>query len=94
MGEEKNELSRSAQSMPSPRLGVSWTSDHALRGVGSELSPAIAALVMTPHSNGDDAGIEEASPRLSGQPSRYLPLAKTCTERILAEKRKPCCAAV
>lgn len=65
-GEEKSELSRSAQSMPSPRLGVSWTSDRALRGVGSELSPAIAALVMTPHSNGDNADVEEASPRLSG----------------------------
>ena len=65
-GESGTELKVSPQRLPSARLGVSWTSDPAGKGVGSELSPAIAALVMTPHSNGDTADVEDVSPRLAG----------------------------
>jgi len=48
---------------------VSWTDEGAGRGVGSELNPAMAALVMASNKGSPaEKGFEgfEASPRLSG----------------------------
>lgn len=62
------------QEEASPRLGVSWTHDGLGKGVGSELNPAMAALVIASQQNdGPDRDFADASPRLSGQAYTDLP---------------------
>jgi len=56
-----------------PRLGVSWTNDGVGKGVGSELDPAMAALVMASHdSSPAQDKFDDVSPRLSGKPPFFL----------------------
>ena len=51
-----------------PRLGVAWTDEGAGKGVGAELDPAMAALVMASHDgNFTQEDHDDASPRLAGK---------------------------
>lgn len=74
------------QSPHRARLGVSWSNDGVGKGVGSELSPAIAALIMAPHTLGNDSKVEEASPRLSGD-SPWPPICCSSLFRSCLEAR-------
>ena len=86
----------------SPRLGVSWQNDGVGKGVGSELNPAMAALVIASQQGDPIAGeYSDASPRLAGvtlmsnamEKSR---LSKDACHSFLASKatQPNCCPSV
>ena len=51
----------------SPRLGVSWSNEGFGKGVGSELNPAMAALVIASQDcNAAETEYQNAAHRLSG----------------------------
>jgi hypothetical protein len=74
-----------------PRLGVSWNNDGVGKGVGSELNPAMAALVMASQSSGPPQGdVDDASPRLSGKPLLSLRDSSCRGVGLVASSRRGC----